>query len=43
VGPCHLATVVSRLMVLALSVPMVVALIPTFELLGRYRLLNSVR
>jgi raffinose/stachyose/melibiose transport system permease protein len=33
---------VSRVMVLALSVPLVVALIPTFELLGRLRLLNSV-
>jgi raffinose/stachyose/melibiose transport system permease protein len=37
-----LSNVVSRIMVLALSVPLVVALIPTFELLGRYRLLNSV-
>ncbi|MEV2214898.1 carbohydrate ABC transporter permease [Streptomyces sp. NPDC050997] len=27
---------------LALSVPLVVTLIPTFELLGKYRLLNSV-
>lgn len=37
-----LSNVVSRVMVLALSVPLVVALIPTFELLGKYRLLNSV-
>ena len=37
-----LSAVVSRIMVLALSIPLVVALIPTFELLGRYRLLNSV-
>ncbi|MGW5692875.1 carbohydrate ABC transporter permease [Streptomyces asiaticus] len=37
-----LSGVVSRIMVLALSIPLVVALIPTFELLGRYQLLNSV-
>jgi ABC-type glycerol-3-phosphate transport system permease component len=37
-----LSNVISRIMVLALSIPLVVALIPTFELLGRYRLLNSV-
>ena len=37
-----LSNTVSRLMVLALSVPLVVALIPTFELLGRYQMLNSV-
>jgi raffinose/stachyose/melibiose transport system permease protein len=36
------STVVSRVMVLALSVPLVVALVPTFELLGRLRLLDSV-
>ncbi|WP_314177170.1 carbohydrate ABC transporter permease [Streptomyces winkii] len=38
----RLSGAVSRIMVLALSIPLVVALIPTFELLGRYRLLNSV-
>ncbi|MFF4616196.1 carbohydrate ABC transporter permease [Nonomuraea jabiensis] len=37
-----LSNAVSRVMVLALSVPLVVALIPTFELLGRYQMLNSV-
>ncbi|MET7330437.1 carbohydrate ABC transporter permease [Nonomuraea sp. NPDC005650] len=37
-----LSNAVSRVMILALSVPLVVALIPTFELLGRYQLLNSV-
>lgn len=37
-----LSNAVSRVMVLALSVPLVVTLIPTFELLGKYRLLNSV-
>lgn len=37
-----LSGVVSRIMVLALSIPLIVALIPTFEILGRYRLLNSV-
>ncbi|MGW3462274.1 carbohydrate ABC transporter permease [Streptomyces olivaceoviridis] len=38
----RLSGAVSRVMVLALSIPLVVTLIPTFELLGRYRLLNSV-
>ena len=38
----RLSAAVSRVMVLALSVPLVVTLIPTFELLGRVRLLNSV-
>jgi ABC-type glycerol-3-phosphate transport system permease component len=38
----RLSGAVSRIMVLALSVPLVVALIPTFQLLGRARLLNSV-
>jgi ABC-type glycerol-3-phosphate transport system permease component len=38
----RLSNAVSRTMVLTLSIPLVVALIPIFELLGRYRLLNSV-
>ncbi|MCW2877472.1 MAG: putative transrane transport protein [Sphaerisporangium sp.] len=37
-----LSTAASRIMVLALSVPLVVALIPLFQLLGQARLLNSV-